>query len=69
MEFSRHDYVSPLNFAVYHAALRDRDKAFEYLDQAHREHNPWLITLEVNAGLDNLRSDPRFRDLERRVGF
>lgn len=69
IEFSRHNYVSPLDFASYYAALGNRDKAFEYLDEAYRQHNTWMIALDVNEGLDNLRSDPRFRELERHVGF
>ena len=68
-DYSRHNYVSPLDFAACYAALGDRDKAFKYLDDAYRQHSTLMITLEVNSGLDNLRSDPRFRDLERRVGF
>lgn len=56
-------------FATYYAALGDRDKAFEYLDEAYRQHSPWMISLEVDHGLDNLRSDPRFWELERRIGF
>lgn len=68
-EFARHDYVSPIDFAACYATLGDYDKAFEYLDEGYRKHDTWMITLEVNAGLDNLRSDPRFRDLEHRVGF
>ena len=68
-DYSRDNYVSPLDFAACYAALGDRDKAFKYLDDAYRQHSTLMITLEVNSGLDNLRSDPRFRDLERRVGF
>jgi len=68
-EFSRHNYVSPLDFAAYYAAVGDRDKAFKYLDAAYRQHNTWMIALEVNPSLDNLRTDPRFQELERRVGF
>jgi TolB-like protein/Tfp pilus assembly protein PilF len=69
VDFSRRNYVSPLDFASYYASLGDRDKAFEYLNEAYRKHDTWLIALEVNPGLDNLRPDPRFRELERRVGF
>jgi TolB-like protein/DNA-binding winged helix-turn-helix (wHTH) protein/Flp pilus assembly protein TadD len=68
-EFARTNYVSPFKFAVYYAALSDRDKAFEYLDKAYRQHDTLLVSLEVNPHLDNLRGDPRFRELERRVGF
>lgn len=68
-EFAGHDYVSPIDFAACYAALGDHDKAFEYLEEGYRKHDTWMITLEVNAGLDSLRSDPRFRDLEHRVGF
>jgi len=68
-EFSRHSYVSPLDFAAYYAAVGDRDKAFQYLAAAYRQHNTWMIALEVNPGLDNLRTDPRFQEFERRVGF
>ena len=68
-EFSRHNYVSPIDFAVCYATVGNRDRAFEYLDQAYRQHDTWIVTLAVNSGLDNLRSDPRFHELEQRVGF
>lgn len=68
-EFARTNYVSPFKFAAYYAALSDRDKAFEYLEKAYRQHDTLLVSLDVNPHLDNLRSDPRFRELERRVGF
>lgn len=68
-QYSRHNYVSPMDFASCYAAMGDRDKAFEWLEKAYKERAPGLISLEVNSRLDNLRSDPRFRDLERRVGF
>ncbi|HKW17270.1 MAG TPA: winged helix-turn-helix domain-containing protein [Terriglobales bacterium] len=68
-EFSRQNYVSPVTFASCYAAMGERDKAFDWLEKAYKERAPGLISLEVNSGLDNLRADPRFHDLERRVGF
>ena len=59
-EFSCHNYVSPIEFAVCYATFGNRDRAFEYLDQAYRQHETWIVTLAVNSGLDNLRSDPDF---------
>jgi TolB-like protein/Tfp pilus assembly protein PilF len=68
-EFSKHSYVSPLSFAEYYAALGHRDKAFQWLERAYQERATEMIDLEVNYRFDTLRSDPRFHDLERRVGF
>ena len=68
-EYSRHNYVSPLDFAGCYAAVGDRDKAFEWLQKAYKERATGLISLEVDSRFDNLRADPRFRDLERKVGF
>lgn len=49
--------------------MGERDKAFEWLEKAYKERATGLISLDVNSRLDTLRSDPRFHDLERRVGF
>jgi tetratricopeptide (TPR) repeat protein len=68
-EFSKQNYVSPLAFAEYYAALGDRDRAFEWLERGYRQRAPGLIELEVSYVWDNLRTDPRFHSLERRVGF
>jgi tetratricopeptide (TPR) repeat protein len=69
IEFSRQHYISPYNFAVYYSGLGDRDKAIEYLNKAYAKHDTNLVGLDVNRGLDNLRGDPRFEEIERRVGF
>jgi TolB-like protein/DNA-binding winged helix-turn-helix (wHTH) protein/Flp pilus assembly protein TadD len=55
--------------AEYEARFGDRDKAFEYLEKAYQVRSPSLMGLEIDDDLDNLRSDPRFQDLERRMGF
>jgi hypothetical protein len=68
-EFSKQNYVSPLMFAGYYAALPDRDRAFEWLERGYRQRAPGLIELEVSYVWDNLRTDQRFHSLERRVGF
>lgn len=68
-EFSRHNYVSPVDFAIYYAAAGEREKALKYLDTAYRAHDTRLVSLEVTPGLDPLRSDPRFREVEHGVGF
>ncbi len=67
--FSRQNYVSSMIFAEYYAGLGDRDNAMVWLERSYREHATGLISLAVNYKWDPLRSDPRFQDLLRRVGF
>jgi len=55
--------VPALTFAFIHAGLGQHDAAFVWLDKAYEERFGWLIFLNVDPKLDNLRSDPRFTAL------
>ncbi len=50
-----------------HAQLGDKDKALKALNKAFEEHDHRMAQLKVNPQLDNLRSDPRFQELIRRL--
>jgi|CXWL01.1.fsa_nt_gi TolB-like protein/Tfp pilus assembly protein PilF len=50
-------------------ALGRRRAALDELDRARAEGGVWMLFLRVDPLLDDLRGEPRFRDLERRVGF
>jgi tetratricopeptide (TPR) repeat protein len=64
------DYVSPYVIATIYAGLGDRDKAFEFLDKAYRDRSLYLSWhIRADLRIDNLRSDPRFRVLLRRMGL
>jgi len=53
--------------AVIYTALGDSNQAMAWLEKGYDERfNPGVL---IRPGLDPLRSDPRFRDLERRVGL
>jgi hypothetical protein len=62
-------YVLPYNIAKLYAALGEKDLAFTWLERAHQEGNPDLIELNTEPLLDGLRSEPRFTELMRRIGF
>jgi tetratricopeptide (TPR) repeat protein len=62
-------YASPLDFAGIHVALGDRERAFQWLDEAVAEHSFHLIYLKVWPELDPLRKDPRFDALVLRLGL
>lgn len=66
---SKRKYVSPYSFAIIYAALGENDQAFEWLEHAYEDNVDWMVWLKVSPELDNLRSDPRYTDLLRRVGF
>src|SRR3984957_10645819 len=69
-EVSAHSWVAPYNSAVIYAGLGDKDQAFALLDQAYKDRSYYLPTyLATDARLDSLRSDPRFLELNRRVGL
>jgi len=67
---SKSGYVSPYMIATIYAGLGERDKAFEFLERAYQERSldiSWHLKADLR--IDNLRSDPRFQDLVRRVGY
>jgi len=60
-------HVGPCPFAVLHAALGEKDEAFAWLDRAVEQHDPFLSDIKTSPTWDNLRGDPRFDDLLRRM--
>jgi adenylate cyclase len=62
-------YVQPVNIALVHAGLGEKDEALAWLDQACEEHAQWFSEVKVDPAFDPLRSDARFADLLKRVGL
>ncbi len=63
-----HPY-SKLWISAAYTALGNRDQAFTWLEKAYQERSHSLLTLKTNPAFDNLRPDPRYHDLLRRIGF
>jgi TolB-like protein/Tfp pilus assembly protein PilF len=68
-EMSRTQWVPPYDVAMVYAGLNDKDAAFEWLDRALEERDIWLGWVKAEAGFENIRDDPRFEDLLRRMDF
>jgi TolB-like protein/DNA-binding winged helix-turn-helix (wHTH) protein/Tfp pilus assembly protein PilF len=68
IERSRSTYVSPMVIAYAAANAGDVDVAFEYLERAYQIRQGDMAGLHHNPRLAQLRDDPRFLDLLRRVG-
>ena len=61
-------YVSPYNIAVIYAGLADNEKALSWLERAYTERSYYLpVYLTTDERLDHLRSEPRFKDLIRKI--
>jgi tetratricopeptide (TPR) repeat protein len=55
-EISQSRYVAPYWMALMHAALEERQAAFEWLDQARGIADSWEVWLAVEPRFDALRS-------------
>ncbi len=68
-ERSKHRYTSPYLIALVQIGLRERDQAIASLEQGYTNRDQWMMYLKADPRWDDLRPDPRFQDLLRRVGF
>lgn len=55
--------------AVAAALAGDREQAFKYLEKAYSDGDSELLFVIRFPAMDQLRSDPRFKDLMRRLGL
>jgi tetratricopeptide (TPR) repeat protein len=63
------DAVALMGIADTYSVLGEKDEAFAFLEAAYQERAGWLIFLGIRPTFDNIRSDPRFADLLRRIGL
>jgi len=68
-KLSKQKYVSPYLIAEIYAGLGEKDQALEWLEKACDEHATSVIFLKVEPSFDDLRSDPRFQEMVRRIGL
>jgi TolB-like protein/DNA-binding winged helix-turn-helix (wHTH) protein/Tfp pilus assembly protein PilF len=62
------EFMAPGVFASLYALAGDKDHAFQWLDKAYAERDGEDITLlKVDPFFKNLRGDPRFADMLRRM--
>jgi TolB-like protein/Flp pilus assembly protein TadD len=61
-------FADARDVAVVYVGLDDKDKAFSWLEKAFADHSVFLTFLRLEPLMDPLQGDPRWNDLERRVG-
>ncbi|HEY3203865.1 MAG TPA: protein kinase, partial [Thermoanaerobaculia bacterium] len=68
-ERSKKGYVCPYEVATVYVGLGEKDSALRWLEKAEEDRADCVPWMRPDPKLDPLRSDPRFRELLRRVGF
>lgn len=63
---AEHEYISSFHFAVPYIGLGDKDEAFLWLRMGVDEGSISAAHLEVHPWFDDLRSDPRYKELLKR---
>lgn len=62
-------YVSPVLTAQISIGLEDWDKAFKQLEKAYEQRSTDLIWIKTRPIFEPIRSDPRYKDICRIIGF
>ena len=68
-DWSKQSYVPAYNFAEVYIGLGEKEQALASLEKAYADRSIYLTFLKVDPQFDSLHSDPRYKDLLRRVGL
>jgi len=68
-EYLRGVSLPSFGFAFTYASLGDRDNSFRWLEKAYQERGWCILYLKQDPVWEPIRSDPRYKDLLRRVGL
>ena len=66
---TQRDGVSPWLIADVYNGIGETGEAFAWLERGYRERDPQILGVKENPAFEPLRSDPRYHDLLRRIGF
>jgi len=58
-----------VGLAQLYFELGEINNGFEVLEELYEAHDHWIIYININSSYDSVRSDPRFQDLLKRIGF
>ena len=68
-DLSKHRYVPAYSIAIIYAGLNHSYYAFESLNKAYADRSFYIALLNFEQTLDNLRPDPRFKELLKRANL
>jgi tetratricopeptide (TPR) repeat protein len=68
-DLSKTRYVPSIALVIVYDGLLEKDLAMEALHRSCENRETNLVMIKVWPHFDNLRDDPRFQEIERRVGL
>ena len=69
IELSSRRYACPYEVGMIFIGLGDQDEAFRWMEKGFQDRSTCMPYLRFDPRFDPLRSDPRYADLVRRMGF
>ncbi len=69
LKTSTERFIPPSHIALAYNALGERNETFAWLERGFAQRDPKMTFLKVDPKWNNLRGDPHFQDVIRRVGF
>jgi eukaryotic-like serine/threonine-protein kinase len=69
LKLSTQRYVPPYHIALIYNGLGERDETLAWLERGYQQRDPKIVFLKVEPKWNNLRDDPRFQDLLRRLSL
>jgi hypothetical protein len=61
--------IPPYWMAMIYHGLGEKEETYDWLEKALAERSFWLLWLKTEPLLDEIRSEPRFQNLLRKVNF
>jgi TolB-like protein/Flp pilus assembly protein TadD len=68
-EQAKRTFVQAYGMAIMYVALGEKDMAFEWLHKGIEQRSEEMEFIKIDPAMDPLRSDPRFAEIVRKVGF
>jgi len=69
LKLSKERFVPPTHIALLYNALGESEETYNWLERGIAQRDPKIAFLKVEPKWNNLRGDPRFQEIMKRVGF
>ncbi|MEO7659675.1 MAG: hypothetical protein ABIV48_08670, partial [Pyrinomonadaceae bacterium] len=69
LKLSSERFVPPYHIAIVYHGLGETGQALTWLDKGYEQRDPKMVFLKVEPKWNDLRSDPRFKAMLKRLNL